>query len=322
MAAIDYSVLYRRSVTGDQLSALRKADLLISAFNLSERVGRVFADCPADRKHWIIQPEYAFADDALPGHPFVYKPTSFNEAEFWSEYFAAAGYPDPGSDLVVDITGFMRPHLMLLVRLLFAHGLRQFRVLYSDPSTYRREERTEFTKGPITVVRQVAGFEGVHSPARGDQDLLIIGTGYDDRLIRFAAEEKIDARKVLLFGLPSLQPSMYQENVLRAARAENSIGKWYDLDPIFAPANDPFVTAQLLHERVERERSAHGAANVYLCPVGTKAQALGFALYYVHEGMGKACSVIFPFAERYDPETTRGVSRVWEFTVEDLPWFM
>ena len=99
MDAIDYSVLYRRSVTGDQLPALRKADLLISAFNLSERVGKVFADCPADRKHWIIQPEYAFADDALPGHPFVYKPASFNEAdveEKWSR-------PDGGGQHFVEL---------------------------------------------------------------------------------------------------------------------------------------------------------------------------------------------------------------------------
>jgi hypothetical protein len=208
---------------------------------------------------------------------------------------------------------------MLLVALLFEMGLDRFNVMYSDPIEYVRQEKTDFSKGAVTEVRQVMGFEGIHVPDAGAGDLLVIGTGFDDRLMKWAAEAKVSARKAALFGLPALQPDMYQQNVLRTARVADSFSG-ADLNPWFAPASDPFVTAQTLHDgvRVEQQR---GFANLYLCPVGTKAQALGFALYYLHEWRGQNASMIFPFSEGYEEKTSRGLSRVWMYTVEKLPWF-
>ncbi len=250
----------------------------------------------------------------------MFASTSRNEAQFLVEYFQWAGDLSALHSLRIDITGFMRPHLMLLAASLFEMGFERFEVLYSDPVLYRKEEKTEFTRGAVSEVRQVSGFEGVHVPDAGTSDLLIIGTGYDDRLIKWVAESKEAARKIEMYGLPSLQPDMYQENVLRSARAADSVGLGADVEPMFAPANDPFTTAQVLHERVEVERR-RGLQNLYLCPVGTKVQALGFALYYLHEWRGLPCSVIFPFAESYDQETSLGLSRAWLYTVEKLPWY-
>src|SRR3546814_20794343 len=73
------------------------------------------------------------------------------------------------------------------------------------------------------------------------------------------------ARKLLMFGLPSLQPDMYQESRLRIARASEAVGEAADADLIFAPANNPFVTAQELSFAVEAERrSGRGVSNLYL----------------------------------------------------------
>src|SRR3546814_11297247 len=96
------------------------------------------------------------------------------------------------------------------------------------------------------------------------------------------------ARKLLMFGLPSLQPDMYQESRLRIARASEAVGEAADADLIFAPANNPFVTAQELSFAVEAElRSGRGVSNLYLSPLGTKQQVSGFALFYLRDCEGK-----------------------------------
>ncbi len=53
-------------------------------------------------------------------------------------------------------------------------------------------------------------------------DMLIVGSGYEDHLIKHVAEDKAKARKLQLIGFPSLRADMYQENVIRVQRAEES----------------------------------------------------------------------------------------------------
>ena len=85
--------------------------------------------------------------------------------------------------------------------------------------------------------------------------------------------------------------------------------------PLFAPANDPFVTAAVLHETVTEHRR-RGAKNIYLCPLASRPQALGFALYYLYEARDEPVSIIYPFATRYARETTTGISRIWKYHIE------
>ena len=212
----------------------------------------------------------------------------------------------------------MRPHLAFLLVLLRWSGVRKVHFIYTDPERYVKAENTQFTKGPVTEVRQIAGFEGTHSTDTTN-DLLIIGAGYDHQLIRRIAEFKENSRKLQLFGLPSLQPSMYQESVISANRAAESLGSAAQNDVLFAPASDPFVTAQVLHDRIERERSRRMITNLYLAALGTKPQVLGFALFFVTECLESATSVLFPYAERYTQETSKGISRIWHYTVELPP---
>src|SRR3546814_11427453 len=138
----------------------------------------------------------------------------------------------------------MRPHLLLLVRMLRAAGVNQFEALYTDPIRYAKSENTTFTDGPVLEVRQVAGYEGSHVADSGTSDLLVIGAGYDHELVQWVSDSKMHARKLLMFGLPSLQPDMYQESRLRIARASASEGEAAEADLIFAPANNPSATAQ------------------------------------------------------------------------------
>jgi hypothetical protein len=319
---MDYSLLRRKEFGASNLSNLPNWDVFLSAYNKSERVNTVFASVQAERKEWLIHPEYDFSGTELPSYGRLFHLDSRDEAEFWHQYLLEANVDawPKGTRVCIDSTGFMRPHLMLLPRLLSDRGFSRLDVLYADPKAYQAGDKTPFTKGAITEVRQIRGFEGAHIPDAGEGDLLVIGAGYDDELIRRVAESKRAARKFEMFGLPSLQPHMYEENRLRAAKAEEAVGPLPNRSYLFAPANDPFATAQELHDRLEEERARNGIGNLYLSPLATKAQALGFALYYLCECSGKAVSVIFPYAEYYSHETSIGLSRVWLYELE-LDWF-
>jgi hypothetical protein len=109
---------------------------------------------------------------------------------------------------------------------------------------------------------------------------------------------------------------MYQENELRAALAEEAVGTAVSH---FAPANDPFSTATVLHEIVRLNSRREPITNLYLAPLASKPQVLGFCLYYLFERQNTATSVIFPFAPCYERETTVGISRIWKYTVEAPP---
>lgn len=312
---IDYTILYRRRVDLAELSELsRDWTTFVSAYNDSSRVQKPFDAVEAATKHWLVHREYQFRQDELPVGD-VFRPSSFHEADFWREYEEESGTDLAAGGVCIDSTGFMRPHLSFFVARLHGLGVRRFHALYTDPERYVKAENTEFTKGPVLDVRQVAGFEGSHSTDISN-DILIIGAGYDDELIRRVAESKANARKQQLFGLPSLQPDMYQQSVIRAARASEAVGAAAELDLLFAPANDPFVTAQVLHDRLRREEERAAVTNLYLSALGTKPQVLGFTLFYLAERQQTATSLLFPYVERYTRETTKGISRIWLYTFE------
>jgi len=313
----DYSIYYRKSTNDVAGLANRPGwDILVSAFNSSQRVQDVFDAVRADEKHWLVLPEYCYEKDELPTSGRTFVCSAGNESNLLDCYFANARVEWEKTRICLDVTGFMRPAMLFLVKTLMDYGVKRLDVLFSEPDRYARKEETEFSDERVVEVRQVAGYEGVHSTDT-TRDLLIIGAGYDHELIAYVAEHKDNARKVQLFGLPSLRPDMYQENILRATRASEAVGVGA-LSPEnirFAPANDPFTTANVLRDIVTGIGGARGFSNVYLCPVSTKSSTLGFALYYLTERRGTATSVIFPFCERYNRETSKGVSRIWEYEV-------
>jgi hypothetical protein len=311
---IDYSIFYKERL---RLTSAHTWDIFISAFNSTERVQHVFKKISAKEKHWLVHPEYGYEPVEHPNQAFA--PERCNEADFIKQFFETIGVNFTEDKICIDITGFMRPQLLFLLLFLKHNGCKKFDAIYSEPRHYTKKEKTSFSDN-VTEVRQVAGFEGCHAVDKSN-DILVIGTGYDHSLIAHAAENKDKARKVQIFGFPSLAPDMYQENILRAHKAAQSVGIEEIKDPFnfFAPANDPFVTANVLKDIVKKipeNLRKSSLTNLYLCPVGTKPQVLGFGLYFLTEWQDKAASIIFPFCESYSKKTTKGISRIWKYQIE------
>ena len=314
----DYYAFRRLS---HQCSALGNAgpwDLLLSAYEESERVKIPFDAIRAKAKKWIVQTAYDIPIQRCPRDAVVLDAAYDSPAiEFVRERIRK----QEDIRLCIDSTGFIRPHLLVLLRTLKEAGLSAFDVLYSDPIRYVRDENTEFTLGPVVEVRQVPGYEGVHNPSAGGSDILVIGAGYDVEQITRTCDERLYRKKYVLTGLPSLQPHMYQESILQIEKAYQWIGELTDRNHLYASASQPFGAAQVLHELVSRERieaSTRGqpAPNIYLCPIGPKPHALGFALYYLRELHNESISIIYPFVNKYPRKTSEGLLRTWEFGIE------
>lgn len=320
MSPIDYSILYKRKYNSVTELADKHYDIFLSVYNDSERVKSVYSHLSATRKHWLILPEYKYSLDEYPSNQSLFAPeVNSTEADAILNFLDWAGVNYQSDNLCIDITGFVRPHLIFLIRYLITTPIKNVDFVYADPISYVKKENTKFSDDYVEV-RQIAGCEGKHNPETNN-DFLIIGSGYDDRRITDVAKNKADTKKVQIFGFPSLQPDMFQENIMRAYRSEeaSSDGRQKFIDPdytVFAPANDPFVTACLLQEFLNKEDRRKRITNLYLSPLATKAQTLGFALYYVAECIDKPVSIIFPICGHYSRETTEGVAKIWKYTVD------
>ncbi|MEN3219926.1 hypothetical protein PUR22_03645 [Mycolicibacterium porcinum] len=319
MTSIDYSFFHRQKILPGELASLR-FDVFISSFNSSDRVQRVFSNVNSQLKIWLRHPEYGYDDREIDqSHEWFVGDKGESEADFWLRFLADPRWrtaTSSGNERVAfDITGMMRNHIILLPRLLAAVGVKHATFLYSDPKAYSGGTKTPFAIG-VEKVAQVPGFEGVHNTSTNTRDALIIGAGYDDFLIRSVAEYKRSADHYILLGLPSLQPHMYQESQVRVHAAQESIHNFRSRSFLFAPASDPFMTAQIISDQVSSLRQNDPELNVYLSPVGAKAQVLGFAWFYLCECSGDATSIIFPYSSGYEKETSTGISRVHLFEME------
>jgi len=319
--AHDYGLYLRQEIFGGRgWQATDTYDLFLSAFNLGERTVEVYEHIQATEKIWLIHKEYGLPSEELPsGQKF--ESSIPDEAIYCKDLIdslLANGKLDVArTRLCIDITGILRPHLMFITLYLQRLGVRVVDMLYSEPKHYALKEKTPFSTGSIIEVRPVRGFEGASS-VRGGEDFLVIGMGYDDRLLAAVAENKDKAEKHQVFGLPSLRADMYQESVLRSRRAADELGdpNFSETHRSFAPANDPFGTASVLGEIIEQRLARHRSTSIMLCPLGTKAQALGFALYHIFEGPPLGARIVFPFSEGYSPKTGTDLARAWLYRVE------
>ena len=315
----DYMSFRRIGHNESDLARIGPWDLFVSAFDESDRVRRPFDLIQAERKLWLAHEEYGVPASDVPGDCVQVSscfdpPDVVDLARHWSRNFE-------GKRLCIDATGFVRPHLLVLMHALRENGFRTFDVLYSDPLRYREGELTSFTTGPVLRVEQVTGYEGSHPPLPGINDLLIVGAGYDNEQIARACQAKKNSRKFIVVGMPSLRPHMYQESKLQIDKAAEALGPLTSEQEVHAPASDPFGVAQVLRDLLTKERRTAEAkgeriGNVYLCPTGPKPHVLGFGLFYLRELEGSSASVIYPFAESYAKATTVGLRRTWEYRFE------
>lgn len=298
-------------------------DLFFSTYNLSNRLTEVFNKVCATKKIWLIAPEYNFSDNELGSiEDEIHILNGSNEANQILNFLKEVNIEKfKGKRILVDATGFMRPHLLFLLAYFKTLGFPKVDFIYTEPDRYSKKENTVFSSGSILHTRQVTGYRG-QSRVSSAKDLLIIASGYDSNLIKKIAQQNENAEIVPLLGFPSLRADMYQENVIRTIDANESLPEDALSSPIFAPASDPFETASTIKMYLDNNNCLNKYKHIYLCPLSTKAQTLGIGLLYQQESyMKKPVSIIFPFAESYDKETSVGISKIciYEFEFDLVP---
>lgn len=319
---MDYSLFYKRDIDVSRIFVeLPRYDLFISAYNTSDRVKEVFSAVQATRKIWLMHPEYCFNPPDVGLMEETVWPDSHEEIAQVDALLAATGPLDRIS-VCIDVTGFMRHVLVFLVAKLEYLGVREFTALYSEPLAYKKREETAFSTTTSERVGPIAGLRGRNRSSSADQltDHLIISVGYDHKLIAQVADYKNYTRVYPVFGFPSLAADMYQQSAV-SSFGSGAVSKgrdWY-ANRRFAPANDPFSTADVLGKLIQEIDRANGPGNVYLAPLSTKVQALGFAIYWLFEGRKRqsgGVSIILPECLTYSRETSEGLKRLWAYTVE------
>lgn len=318
MIDFDFTYFYKQKFSC--LDEIRDSDydILISTYNDSERVCRVFNGIYAKERYLIFLPENEI-------NLFAELKDSYRVDVSYDGYEELTKFLDclqlnEDTKLCIDITGFLIPHMLFIIRYLQKRkNLTHFDILYSEPQKYKLEENTNFSDF-FNDVGQVYGYGGTPSPQM-ENDLLIIAAGYDDSRITDVANKKKGAKKIQLFGFPPLKADMFQENMLQAYKAEAAVGlegfKNLELN-IYAPANDPFVAAQSIKIFIDKEQRCRPYSNIYLAPVSTKPHALGMALYYLWENSkgDKPISIIYPNCDQYFGNTSVGLSNIWKYKIE------
>jgi hypothetical protein len=304
---MDYTIFYKESFTGGVVNIDTQYDIFFSAYDNCERTKEIFNSIKSDRKLWLNFPHYHNGDIATEAE--VFSSNEYKEDNFFVEFFSNTTV-DFSSKICIDITGFIRPHLIYLIKYLHVMGAKKIDFLYTEPHSYKDAEETTFS-GFIEEVRLIEGCGSMNPVTDTDNDLLIITAGYDDKLIAKVAQSKSKIKKKQhIIGFPSLQPDFYQESVLKIHHASESMG---EISKKFAPAFDPFVTAQVIDSII---RETEPNSNIYLSPLSTKPQTLGIALYYLWNFDKKSISILFPFSKTYNAKTAIGIKKTWKYTVE------
>lgn len=313
---MNYTYFYKHNYQDvSALQGLPQYDVFISGYVNSQRVQEPADNIKSAQKVWFATEEEGH-DLYLAGKDVTYiKP---NE-DYKPIVEKLRSLQLSGKSVCVDSTGFRIPYLMFLMRCMAMLNIKNFDVLYTEPTKYRCAENTQFSD-LFYEVKQMYGMSGVHT-SQNDNDLLIIAAGYDhSRIVDVANDKKGCQKKVLLFGFPAISPGMFQENILRAHEAESAIGTecFKDMDSnIYSPAYDPFVTAQAISEYIEKQKKYRHITNIYLSPLSTKPHAIGMALYFLWElGFNKSISLIYPYCQHYITDNSDGIARIWRYEIQ------
>lgn len=309
---IDYDYFYRSRHSSSEPFPGRY-DLFVSSWDDSERVRHVHEIVDAERKDWLIHPQYKLSAARIPSPAITLEVAEDTAIPGYLDKLRADGLDLSEIRLCVDITGMIRPHLMFLAKMLRYRGVRRFDALYAEPLSYANREHTRFNGGDVITTKEVVGFQGINTTSE-IRDVLVVAPGFDELSLKEVMNDKEHALLVEIFGLPSLQADMYQLNVLKAQPnvPRHTLGLH---SRRFASASDPFAVAAELG-RIREQLQFQSPKRFYFAPLATKAQALGFALFYMAECEGQAASIIYPYAESYEPGTGSGVSGIWKYEID------
>lgn len=301
----------------DELENFPTYDYIISMYSPIARIIDPIKKIPTKNRIWIS--ESLYGEDIYINDDQIIKLDDINNYLHIYDEIKTLNFK--GCNILIDCTGFYIPILLFLMRVLYSMNVCKFDVLYTEPDMYSDAEETAFSEDFIEV-SGVEGMTGLNT-SNMSNDLLIIASGYDHSRIADVANDKRNAKKVLMFGFPALSPIMFQENIMRVYRAEPILGMdcFKDMESnLYAPASDPFVTAQTIHDYVERQiKCLHNnldneISNIYLAPLSTKPMAIGMGLYYLWEkGWKNNISIIYPFCRHNIVDNSKGISKIWKY---------
>ena len=306
---MDFTYLYKHSFSSlEEFSSSKEYDYYISSFINSDRILLPPTKINAKKKIWIVTKEEENNKLLNDQHKIIIN--SDENYDIMKQMVDDINVHD--KEICIDATGFLIPDLLFLIRYLNSKGIEHLDIIYTEPLKYKKAEDTQFSDN-FYEVKQIIGMSGVHV-SKMNNDMLIIAAGYDHSRIVDVANKKKTAKKVLLYGFPSISPGMFQENVYRAFGAEPALGSecFRDMDMnIYAPAYDPFVTAQIIKEYTQKNQYT----NLYLAPLSSKPQALGLALFFLWEkGYEKNISIIYPMCKNYLKDNSEGIARIWKYS--------
>lgn len=307
----------------DEVCALNhEYDIFISSFVNTDRVLSLASNLRYKDSLWLVEDEERQNLFVTDKKQLIIQP---NEDYFVIKQ-SLQGLNLKGKLIAIDATGFRTPYLLFMMRVLYELDIKTIDIYYTEPKKYKYEEETVFSDY-FYEVKAITGLAGLNT-SETENDLMIIAAGYDHSRIIDMANSKKSAEKVLLFGFPALSPSMFQENIIRAHKAESSVkGTFRNIDSnIFAPAYDPFVTAQSIMEFIDNKRAilrkkleskTADFSNIYLAPLSTKPHAIGMALYYLWEkGWSKNITMLYPMCGKYHLDCSDGIARIWRYSIQ------
>lgn len=302
-------------------------DLLISAYNNENMVYDVFSSIQADKKVFLIFPDYNDLDFEKIIDCEVYTNDEVNikdkdlELSFINDFIAQydiINYKE--KKLCIDITGFVKPYMIYFIKALHYMGFKELDIIYSEPKIYTNQEETEFSEEEVINTRSVNGYD--LRAEDGKDDLLIINAGYDHKLIRSITGHKKFSKKQVLIGFPSLQPIMYQENILNLQKAYDDLNITHTSKLLYAKANDPFETAKTIKKHILKYiEQSDSVKTIYFAPLGTKPQALGIVLFSLleqsfFEEKDILLKIIYPFTKSYSSSAGKKLFQINRYSLE------
>ncbi len=303
-------------------------DIFISAFNNEEMVLNVFNKIKSEEKFWLVLPEYKFTteetSELVNTYFFKEEYNSLIEINCIKNMFEQFNIQDlKNKKVCIDVTGFIKPYMIFLIEYLHEfENMDKISIIYSEPKKYEKKGNTPFSKN-ILDVRTIRNFTD-YSGQQRKNDLTIINVGYDHKLVDKVIGDKKPKNKKVLIGFPSLQPDMYQENIVNLKQSMDLNEDLKEDEFIYASANNPYSTARNISNSVTKylnNKSSTKIENISLIPLATKAQTLGMILFFIfekekYEEKDISLNFTYPFTERYSSSAGVGLSKVNLYEIE------
>jgi len=157
---MDYSIFYKEDYSINEIKTLGPFNIFISSFDDCERTINVAKEIIADNKIWLIFPHYKIKNEAYPKDFRVYTNSSYKEDDYFQD-FINENIIKSNASICIDITGFIRPHLLFLLKYLEVVGVKKVELLYTEPKKYLRADETSFS-GFIDDIRIIEGCTSVN----------------------------------------------------------------------------------------------------------------------------------------------------------------